>query len=466
MADISKIKLPNGTTYNLKDAGAARTATTLSGYGITDAKIENGTITLGSNTITPLTSFTETDPVFTASAAHGITSSDISNWNSKTSNIGTITSVKTTAGAHSTIDVSSGAVTFNVPTAAAHVGAVADCTLQIYNGQGGNPGVVKFLTVDYSTCGSENGVLIKVTMMAGHGNGSSYNHYQDAIISVNYQGAVSVNIYRYYAQSVTYSGAAHYYGDILYTIDTTNKIVKFYDLMGQYSYMKQSPFKRMNGSSGGVITQHTSASYDLSGTSTFGNVFWMDGNNKQDTLVSGTNIKTINNNSILGSGNVSVGTVTSVRVQATSPVASSTSTAQSSTLNTTISLSDGYGDTKNPYGTKTANYILAGPSSGSAAAPSFRALVAADIPNLSGTYQTKLTSTTASLTTAGWSSNAQTVSVSGVTASNTVIVAPAPSSLEDYTAAGIYCSAQASGTLTFTCKSVPSSALTVNILIV
>lgn len=35
-------------------------------------------------------------------------------------------------------------------------------------------------------------------------------------------------------------------------------------------------------------------------------------NNKQDTLVSGTNIKTINNTSLLGSGNLSVGTVTSV----------------------------------------------------------------------------------------------------------------------------------------------------------
>jgi len=36
--------------------GKANTATTLSGYGITDAKIANGVITLGSNTITPLTS--------------------------------------------------------------------------------------------------------------------------------------------------------------------------------------------------------------------------------------------------------------------------------------------------------------------------------------------------------------------------------------------------------------------------
>ena len=42
---------------------------------------------------TALQSFTETDPVFAASAAHGITSSDISNWNSKTSNTGTITGI-------------------------------------------------------------------------------------------------------------------------------------------------------------------------------------------------------------------------------------------------------------------------------------------------------------------------------------------------------------------------------------
>ena len=83
-----------------------------------------------------------------------------------------------------------------------------------------------------------------------------------------------------------------------------------------------------------------------------------------------------------GKGYVTSSGVTSVRVQATSPVVSSVNTAQSSTLNTTISLANAYGDTKNPYGTKTKNYILAGPSSGDAAAPTFRALVAADIPTL------------------------------------------------------------------------------------
>lgn len=62
MANISSIKLPNGTTYNLKD--------TVSGY---------------------------------------------------TTNTGTITKIQTTAGAHTTVNVSSGAVTFNVPTKTSHL---------------------------------------------------------------------------------------------------------------------------------------------------------------------------------------------------------------------------------------------------------------------------------------------------------------------------------------------------------
>lgn len=51
-------------SYNFSEIGSK--PTTLSGYGITDAKIANGTITLGSNSITPLTSYSETDPVWTA----------------------------------------------------------------------------------------------------------------------------------------------------------------------------------------------------------------------------------------------------------------------------------------------------------------------------------------------------------------------------------------------------------------
>jgi hypothetical protein len=49
--------------------------------------------------------------------------------------------------------------------------------------------------------------------------------------------------------------------------------------------------------------------------------------------------------------------------------------------NPTISLASGYGDTLNPYTSKTANYFLAAPN-GSAGVPTFRAVVAADIPTL------------------------------------------------------------------------------------
>jgi hypothetical protein len=67
------------------------------------------------------------------------------------------------------------------------------------------------------------------------------------------------------------------------------------------------------------------------------------------------------------------GTVTSVT--GTSPVASSGGATPA------ISLSANYGDTLNPYASKTANFVLAAPN-GAAGVPTFRAVVAADIPTL------------------------------------------------------------------------------------
>jgi hypothetical protein len=95
---------------------------------------------------------------------------------------------------------------------------------------------------------------------------------------------------------------------------------------------------------------------------------------KQDTLVSGTNIKTINSNSILGSGDLVItGGVSSV--SATTPVVATGTTTP------VISLASNYGDTQNPYASKTANNILAAPN-GTAGVPTFRAIVSADIPTL------------------------------------------------------------------------------------
>ena len=71
----------------------------------------------------------------------------------------------------------------------------------------------------------------------------------------------------------------------------------------------------------------------------------------------------------------SSGTAPVTSVTGTSPVVSSGGATPA------ISLASGYGDTQNPYASKTANYFLAAPN-GSAGVPTFRAIVAADVPTL------------------------------------------------------------------------------------
>nr|DAU43465.1 MAG TPA: tail-collar fiber protein [Caudoviricetes sp.] len=72
---------------------------------------------------------------------------------------------------------------------------------------------------------------------------------------------------------------------------------------------------------------------------------------------------------------------------------------------------------------------------------------------------------TATLTVAGWSNKAQSVSVAGVTANSIVTVTYAPASRAAWIDADVYCSAQGAGTLTFMCDTVPTQALTANIVI-
>jgi hypothetical protein len=104
------------------------------------------------------------------------------------------------------------------------------------------------------------------------------------------------------------------------------------------------------------------------------------------TLYSDASVDTHLNTGTAGTGEVlswngtdydwvaaSTGSVTSVT--GTSPVASSGGATPA------ISLASGYGDTQNPYASKTANFVLAAPD-GASGAPTFRAVVAADIPTL------------------------------------------------------------------------------------
>jgi len=90
-------------------------------------------------------------------------------------------------------------------------------------------------------------------------------------------------------------------------------------------------------------------------------------------------------------------------------------------------------------------------------------ITSANISSWNG--KASVSSITVSLVVANWSNNSQTVTATGVTASNNVIVSPTPASIDNYVAGGIKCTAQASNSLTFTCTTTPTSAISVNVVI-
>jgi hypothetical protein len=131
------------------------------------------------------------------------------------------------------------------------------------------------------------------------------------------------------------------------------------------------------------------------------------------TLTQGTGI-TITNSAggitIANSAPSSGGTVTSVT--GTSPVS-----VANGTTTPAISLSSGYGDTLNPYASKTANYFLAAPN-GSAGAPTFRAIVAADIPTLNQNTSGTAAGLSATLTVGSGGTGAATLTANNVLLGN------------------------------------------------
>ena len=133
-----------------------------------------------------------------------------------------------------------------------------------------------------------------------------------------------------------------------------------------------------------VLIANTSAAPTWSTLTSGSSILYGDGSGGFSNVTIGSGISfAAGTLSATGSG----GTVTSVT--GTSPVVSSGGTTPA------ISLAAAYGDTLNPYAAKTANYVLAGPTTGAATVPAFRALVAADIPTaaLSKTDDTNVTLT-------------------------------------------------------------------------
>ena len=77
-----------------------------------------------------------------------------------------------------------------------------------------------------------------------------------------------------------------------------------------------------------------------------------------------------------------------------------------------------------------------------------------------------ITYATVNIATSDWSNNTCTKTLSGVTANSGILATYAPASKAVYTAADIYCSAQAANSLTFTCGTVPTAAVVVNVMII
>jgi len=130
-----------------------------------------------------------------------------------------------------------------------------------------------------------------------------------------------------------------------------------------------------NGTAISAATSGTDYAPATSGTS----ILYGNGSGGFSNVTVGSGLSFITG-TLSATGGSSVSSVT-----ATSPVASSGGTTPD------ISLNAAYGDTLNPYASKTANYVLASPN-GSAGVPTFRALVSSDIPALN--YQAPFTLTT------------------------------------------------------------------------
>lgn len=78
----------------------------------------------------------------------------------------------------------------------------------------------------------------------------------------------------------------------------------------------------------------------------------------------------------------------------------------------------------------------------------------------------KSTSVTVTLAASSWSDNTQTVTVTGVTAANNVVVSPSGrDSTETWADGEVLCTSQGSNTLTFTCTTTPTADITVSVVI-
>lgn len=252
----------------------------------------------------------ETDPVFTASAASGISSSDISNWNSKSNFSGSYNDLtdKPTLFSGDYTDLT------NKPTIPDELSDLTDDTTH------------RLVTdSEKTTWGGKQDALVSGTniktinneSLLGSGNINIQSGGTGTDVQINGSSIVSNDVANIQVEG-TYNASTN-------KIATMSEIpTKVSDLSNDTGFITSSslPTKVSDLSNdSGFISSETDPVFSASAAAGIDSGDISTWNGKQDALVSGTNIKTINNNSILGSGNITIsggGSSTDVQINGTS----------------------------------------------------------------------------------------------------------------------------------------------------
>ena len=149
------------------------------------------------------------------------------------------------------------------------VGALPDYTVTISHQSVGNPHIIKFVSVNYSSVAT----CFKMGAMTCHDNGLSYKHLTDILISVTTAGEVYCDIFKFAQQSVgSVDGVARCTGDVFYVNNTSTKVVDFYILCGQWSSSQFTPITGIGSTSIAGVTQYSGSEIGYSdGTKVWAN---------------------------------------------------------------------------------------------------------------------------------------------------------------------------------------------------
>lgn len=314
--------------------------TTGSGNAVTDISVSNHQITLTKGK-TFLESFTETDPVYSASAAAGITSSDITNWNNK---LDSFTETDPTVPAHvksitqqnitdwnnkqdaltfdstptenSTNPVTSGGlytvITNNEKTTAAALNDLNDKKANIadlatvatsgnYNDLINKPTIPTIPDLSKGTTTGSGNAVTDITVN-GHTITLTKGTTFASVASPTFTGtpaaptaASGTNTTQIATTAFVQQELANFDDEIFVpvsTLPTTNiKTNKIYIVPNSLASPENNLYDEYI---------YKNNAWELIGTSQ------IDLNGKQDKLISGTNIKTVNDKSLLGSGDVPI----------------------------------------------------------------------------------------------------------------------------------------------------------------